>query len=103
MSPSPSAQRAPIASSASPRVGVGADYFSPHVRRGALNPAVEATKILGGGREGGGGGSGKVAVRGLTVMDHGEFLERWGETEMTRVRDGSNPMLDSYRNAAFIL
>lgn len=40
---------------------------------------------------------------GLRVLDHAEFLERWGEVDMTRVRDGSNPMLDSYRNAAFIL
>ncbi|SCV70325.1 BQ2448_1719 [Microbotryum intermedium] len=41
-------------------------------------------------------------VRGLSVVDHGEFLERWGETEMTRVGDGSNPMIDSYGNAKFI-
>ena len=93
MSPSPSATPSAIPSSASPRVG--ADYFSPHIRRGAPNPAIEAAA--------GGGGAGKVAVRGLTVMEHGDFLERWGEVEMTRVRDGSNPMLDSYRNAAFIL
>lgn len=36
-------------------------------------------------------------------MDHADFLERYGETEMTKVRDGSNPMLDSYKNQSFIL
>ncbi|KDE07443.1 hypothetical protein MVLG_02309 [Microbotryum lychnidis-dioicae p1A1 Lamole] len=45
---------------------------------------------------------GPGTVRGLSVVDHGEFLERWGETEMTTVGDGSNPMIDSYENAKFI-
>ncbi|KAM0754444.1 DUF185-domain-containing protein [Meredithblackwellia eburnea MCA 4105] len=41
--------------------------------------------------------------RGLTVVDHSEFLERWGETDATRLRDGSNPMVGFYENAKFIL
>jgi hypothetical protein len=92
MSPSPASHSSfstPIASASSPRIG--SDYFSPHSRRGAPSPAIETTKSRGG-----------KAVRGLSVLDHGEFLERWGETEMTRLRDGTNPMIDSYENAKFI-
>ncbi|GAA6026784.1 hypothetical protein JCM8202_005843, partial [Rhodotorula sphaerocarpa] len=40
--------------------------------------------------------------RALEVLDHAEFLERWAETDMTRVGDGTNPMVDSYQNAKFI-
>jgi len=39
----------------------------------------------------------------LQVLDHAEFLSKYGEVEMTRVRDGTNPMVDSYENAKFIL
>lgn len=37
----------------------------------------------------------------LEVCSHGAFLERWGETSETRLRNGENPMLDHYQNAAF--
>lgn len=37
------------------------------------------------------------------MLGHGEFLERWGEVEMTKCRDGSNPMVASYENAKFII
>ena len=89
-SPSPTS----VASSSSPRVG--SDFFSPHSRRGAPSPAIEA---LGTNKERRSG----QAVRGLSVLDHNEFLERWGEVEMTRTRDGSNPMVDSYENAKFLV
>ncbi|KAL8286850.1 hypothetical protein RQP46_003856 [Phenoliferia psychrophenolica] len=91
MSPSPSSSTAPqpVASSSSPRVGT--DFFSPHARRSPPSPAM-------------GGGSGRAtAVRGLSVLDHAEFLERWGEVEMTKCQDGSNPMVAFYENAKFIL
>ena len=39
----------------------------------------------------------------LEVVDHAEFLTRYGEVERTRVRDGTNPMVESYENAKFIL
>lgn len=46
---------------------------------------------------------GRPARADLQVLDHGEFLRRYGEVEMTRVRDGTNPMVESYENAKFIL
>lgn len=87
-SPAPSS----VTSSSSPRIS--SDFFDPHKRRGARSPAIEALES---------GGKTGNAVRGLKVMDHGEFLERWGEVEMTKTRDGSNPMVDSYENAKFIM
>ena len=42
------------------------------------------------------------ARRNLRILSHREFLERYGEPERTRLRDGSNPMLDLYENAAFM-
>lgn len=93
MSPSTSAPTpSSVTASSSPRIG--SDFFDPHTRRGARSPAIEALEK---------GGKGINAVRGLKVLDHSEFLERWGEVEMTRTRDGSNPMVDSYQNAKFIL
>lgn len=41
--------------------------------------------------------------KGLQVVDHADFLERWGETDRTRTRDGSNPMIESYLNTKFFL
>ncbi|GAA5956456.1 hypothetical protein JCM10213_006870 [Rhodosporidiobolus nylandii] len=41
--------------------------------------------------------------RRLEVVDHEDFLREWAEVERTRVRDGSNPMLESYANAKFAL
>ena len=40
--------------------------------------------------------------RGLRVLSHKQFLERYGEPENTTLKDGTNPMLDLYENAAFI-
>ncbi|GAA6062918.1 hypothetical protein JCM10212_007149 [Sporobolomyces blumeae] len=36
-----------------------------------------------------------------TVVDHAAFLERWSETDRTKLGDGSNPMIESYLNAKF--
>ncbi|KAM0786527.1 hypothetical protein ACM66B_001984 [Microbotryomycetes sp. NB124-2] len=80
----------PIAASAAASPRVSTDFFSPLATR------REAVSTWGASKTGAG-------IRGLTVVDHAEFLERWAEVDMTRVRDGSNPMLDSYRNASFIL
>ncbi|KAK4703887.1 hypothetical protein P7C70_g2325, partial [Phenoliferia sp. Uapishka_3] len=94
MSPSPSLSSSPslpIPSSSSPRVG--SDFFSPYARRSSPSPVLNLS----------GGGKGGTAVRGLTVLDHAEFLERWGEVEMTRCKDGTNPMVSHYENAKFIL
>lgn len=66
--------------------------------------------------KGAGGGGGAIAenffsrssshhpngVKELRVMNHAEFLERFGEIEMTRCQDGSNPMVQFYENAKFI-
>ena len=38
----------------------------------------------------------------LRVLSHRQFLERYGEPEYTQLKDGTNPMLDLYENAAFI-
>jgi hypothetical protein len=38
----------------------------------------------------------------LRVLSHRQFLERYGEPEDTMLKDGTNPMLDLYENAAFI-
>lgn len=38
----------------------------------------------------------------LRVLSHRQFLERYGEPEYTMLKDGTNPMLDLYENAAFI-
>ncbi|GAA5832517.1 hypothetical protein JCM11251_001356 [Rhodosporidiobolus azoricus] len=46
--------------------------------------------------------SGKTR-RELRVFSHADFLEKWAETDRTRVRDGSNPLLDSYQNAKFVV
>lgn len=91
MSPSAATPTTPSASVSSPRIG--SDFFDPHTRRGARSPVMDALEQ---GRKGG------QAVRGLKVLEHGEFLERWGEVEMTRTRDGSNPLLETYTNAKFI-
>lgn len=40
--------------------------------------------------------------RPLRVLSHKQFLQRYSEPEHTTLRDGSNPMLDLYENAAFI-
>lgn len=85
MSPS-AATPPPVAASSSPRVGT--DFFSPHARRSTPSAGM---------------GRGATAVRGLSVLDHAEFLERWGEVEMTKCQDGSNPMVAFYENAKFIL
>lgn len=41
------------------------------------------------------------AQQGLDVLSHRDFLERWGETQRTKLKNGDNPMLDHYENAAF--
>jgi hypothetical protein len=92
MSPSSTSSPSTGSSSSSPRVS--ADFFSPYTRRGVPSAAVEATMS---------GRSGARVVRGLKVLDHGEFLERWGEVDMTRLRDGSNPMVESYLNQKFLV
>ncbi|TNY21505.1 S-adenosyl-L-methionine-dependent methyltransferase [Rhodotorula diobovata] len=47
-------------------------------------------------------GTPRLSGRTLQVHAHGSFLETWGETDMTRTRDGSNPMVESYANAKFV-
>ncbi|GAA5848871.1 hypothetical protein JCM8547_006372 [Rhodosporidiobolus lusitaniae] len=41
--------------------------------------------------------------RTLQVYEHREFLERWAETDRTRTDDGSNPLLESYENARWVV
>lgn len=94
---SPSSNSSPSAGSSSSSPRVSADFFSPYTRRGVPSAAIEATMSEGERR------SGARVVRGLKVLDHGEFLERWGEVDMTRLRDGSNPMVESYLNQKFLV
>ncbi|KAI9889645.1 MAG: hypothetical protein M1814_005153 [Vezdaea aestivalis] len=35
-------------------------------------------------------------------MSHEEFMSRWANVEMTRVRNGENPLLEHYRNASVL-
>ena len=86
MSPSSSDAPPPSTPSSSSSPRVSTDFFSPHTRR------AEAVTGASSGRP----------VRGLVVSEHGDFLERWGETEMTRLSDGNNPMIEFYKNAQFI-
>lgn len=37
------------------------------------------------------------------ISTHKEFMQNWGDTEMTRTRSGENPMLDFYENASFMV
>lgn len=39
----------------------------------------------------------------LKIMNHSEFLLKFGEVEKTRLRDGSNPMVGWYQNAKWFL
>ncbi|GAA5917362.1 hypothetical protein JCM6882_006337 [Rhodosporidiobolus microsporus] len=41
--------------------------------------------------------------RELKVYTHAEFLDKWAEVDRTKVRDGSNPLLESYQNARFVV
>lgn len=36
------------------------------------------------------------------VYTHKEFLETYGQVEMTRLRNGENPMIDFYKNVKFL-
>lgn len=49
-----------------------------------------------------GPGMGWENRRGLRILSHKQFLQRYGEPEYTMLQDGTNPMLDLYENAAFI-
>ncbi|GAA5902507.1 hypothetical protein JCM5296_006436 [Sporobolomyces johnsonii] len=83
-------------SPSAPSSRLSADFFSPHTPRSLPLPGAKPH-----------GGDGVLpglgASRALQVVSHGEFLERWAETDQTRVADGSNPMVESYGNAKFIL
>ncbi|GAA5895953.1 type II protein arginine methyltransferase [Sporobolomyces salmoneus] len=91
----------PSPSPNAPPSRLSADFFSPHSHpspRPSSSPATSVTPTK------------KDAVlpglghsKGLQVVDHADFLERWGETDRTRTRDGSNPMIESYLNAKFFL
>ncbi|GAA6022723.1 hypothetical protein JCM10207_008078 [Rhodosporidiobolus poonsookiae] len=82
--PSPSPSSAPdsaaLPSSANrPSPSLAPDFFSPR------------------------SGKNSSQKRELEVVDHAAFLEKWAEVEQTRTGDGTNPLLDSYANAKFVL
>ena len=54
------------------------------------------------GNSGLGAGLGWGSGKPLRVLSHKHFLQRYGEPEYTMLKDGTNPMLDLYENAAFI-
>ncbi|PRQ73485.1 S-adenosyl-L-methionine-dependent methyltransferase [Rhodotorula toruloides] len=81
-------QPAPASLPTSPNSGLSPDYFSPS-SPSSRRYSGDSTGL---------GPSG----RSLQVVDHGDFLEEWGETDMTRLGDGSNPLIETYQNAKFI-
>ncbi|BGP25613.1 S-adenosyl-L-methionine-dependent methyltransferase [Rhodotorula toruloides] len=81
-------QPAPASLPTSPNCGLSPDYFSP---------SSPSSRRYGGDSTGLG-----PSGRSLQVVDHGDFLEEWGETDMTRLGDGSNPLIETYQNAKFI-
>lgn len=44
----------------------------------------------------------KIIGRVATVATHSSFLEQWAILEKTMTKEGDNPMLDFYQNAAFL-
>lgn len=42
-------------------------------------------------------------IKNLRILNHGEFLMKYGEVEKTKLRDGSNPMVSWYQNAKWFL
>lgn len=83
-----SGHAAPASLPTSARAGLSPDYFSP---------SSPSSRRYGGDSTGLG-----PSGRSLQVVDHGDFLEEWGETDMTRLGDGSNPLVETYQNAKFI-
>ncbi|GAA5871839.1 hypothetical protein JCM16303_000894 [Sporobolomyces ruberrimus] len=91
----------PSPSPNAPPSRLSADFFSPHSHPSPLPSTLSPSSseknkkgvVL----------PGLGHSKGLQVVDHADFLERWGETDRTRVRDGSNPMIESYLNAKFFL
>ncbi|GAA5930269.1 type II protein arginine methyltransferase [Sporobolomyces koalae] len=98
-SSSPPATLTPSPSPSAPPSRLSADFFSPHSHPSPVTmpnssrPGSKANAVL----------PGLGHTKGLQVVDHAEFLERWGETDRTRIRDGSNPMTESYLNTKFFL
>jgi hypothetical protein len=43
-----------------------------------------------------------VGQRQSEVYSHKEFLETYGQLEMTRLRSRENPMVDYYKNVKFL-
>ncbi|GAA6010662.1 hypothetical protein JCM11491_003015 [Sporobolomyces phaffii] len=97
----------PSPSPTAPPSRLSADFFSPHSHAqpgiaSSLSTASPAASTAAS-KKAGGVLPGLGHSKGLQVVDHAEFLERWGETDRTRTRDGSNPMIESYLNAKFFL
>ncbi|KAK9372020.1 S-adenosyl-L-methionine-dependent methyltransferase [Lipomyces chichibuensis] len=44
----------------------------------------------------------KICGRVATVATHSSFLEQWADLEATTTKDGENPMVTFYQNAAFL-
>lgn len=97
----------PSPSPSAPRSRLSADFFSPHQHDSGTSLVVSsaAADTAAGRRRRkqqdelpGLGRSNQ-----LQVVDHAEFLDRWAETDRTRTRDGSNPMIESYLNAKFLI
>ncbi|KAK9351364.1 S-adenosyl-L-methionine-dependent methyltransferase [Lipomyces doorenjongii] len=44
----------------------------------------------------------KICGRVATVATHSSFLEQWADLEATTTKDGENPMVSFYQNAAFL-
>ncbi|GAA5949057.1 hypothetical protein JCM3765_003997 [Sporobolomyces pararoseus] len=95
----------PSPSPNAPPSRLSADFFSPHSHPSPLPSASSTSASTSSSSK-----KRKDSVlpglghsKGLQVVDHADFLERWGETDRTRTRDGSNPMIESYLNTKFFL
>lgn len=75
-------------------------YFSPSTATSSCSSSsssADSRRSTSGRANSLGGGNGAPSV-----VSHADFLNQWAETDMTRVGDGSNPMVESYANAQFI-
>ncbi|GJN90199.1 hypothetical protein Rhopal_003198-T1 [Rhodotorula paludigena] len=87
---------APIA----PTSRLSPTYFSPSTATSSCSSSsssADGRRSTSGRANSLGGGNGAPSV-----VSHADFLSQWAETDMTRVGDGSNPMVESYANAQFI-
>ncbi|KZT25250.1 DUF185-domain-containing protein [Neolentinus lepideus HHB14362 ss-1] len=91
-SQSTSVNRALPHTSSASSLSLGSDFFSsyyPKNRRTPLDGVVSASGL-------------PVGERKSSVFTHAEFLQRYADLKMTRLKSGENPMLEYYQNVKFL-